>query len=437
MLHRGVGYLGGGLGGRSGSGEAKGSLDVGLGGLGGGIRSRLEGSLTGKVGSKLPISTWAAIKLSMQMRLILIRGSLIKRRTYDFPFSRHRQVMSYSDICGHLSFMCLAASYLATDITYLRMSAVTGITLSIVFQYYREAPLWIPIRWNFIFLLTNIVLLIALFKEANDADNLPEEQKQLYVNVFKDVGNMKMADALHLMMIANRKCYSEGIPVISRGKNRKHLFIILKGKCKVVNKDGETVSELGPNQFISEKSFAAWKAKYGEKRAESFKGSKKVSIRQMVMDAAKSLMKGSDTEAANVDYGNLAIVANIPDRDFTNNDGVDDSFMLNTVDTTNQEQSTTEWVTAVHEAITSWLFPVNDTGMQDDEDDSQSNDTADNSVDKAPDEGKESKTDAKKNKNRKGWDLIGLNDVIVEEDLVVYCWRFDVLHDMILKWPEI
>ena len=39
-----------------------------------------------------------------------------------------------------------------------------GISLSIIFQYYRERPLWIPIKWNALFLLINTVMAMIILK---------------------------------------------------------------------------------------------------------------------------------------------------------------------------------------------------------------------------------------------------------------------------------
>ena len=63
----------------------------------------------------------------------------------------------------------------------LRIYAMSGLTLSIIFQYYRERPLWIPIRWNTLFLLINAIMILLIMKENHDALNMPEEQKDIYL----------------------------------------------------------------------------------------------------------------------------------------------------------------------------------------------------------------------------------------------------------------
>jgi hypothetical protein len=48
----------------------------------------------------------------------------------------------HSNVVGHGSFIMLAISYLESDFLNLRAYAINGIMLSILFQYYREIPLW-------------------------------------------------------------------------------------------------------------------------------------------------------------------------------------------------------------------------------------------------------------------------------------------------------
>jgi hypothetical protein len=55
-----------------------------------------------------------------------------------------------SNLAGHGSFLFLALGYLESGLLNLRLFAFSGICLSVIFQYYREKPLWIPIRLEYI-----------------------------------------------------------------------------------------------------------------------------------------------------------------------------------------------------------------------------------------------------------------------------------------------
>ena len=93
-----------------------------------------------------------------------------------------------SNLAGHGSFLLLALSYLENDFMQLRLFAASGMVLSMIFQYYRAIPLWIPIRWNFLFLLINATMIGLLLKEEADADNMSRDEMSLYSAVFEKRG---------------------------------------------------------------------------------------------------------------------------------------------------------------------------------------------------------------------------------------------------------
>ena len=126
-------------------------------------------------------------------------------------------LFNLSELAGHGSFVFLALSYMESDFLNLRLYALSGITLSILFQYYREIPLWIPIRWNALFLLINTVMIGLLIKKQSDAANMTEDQKQLYEQCFKNKG-MSQVDFFHLISMAKRMEAKKGTKLVSMDK---------------------------------------------------------------------------------------------------------------------------------------------------------------------------------------------------------------------------
>lgn len=167
-------------------------------------------------------------------------------------------VFNYSNVAGHAAFASMAVSYIETDIMLLRMFAVSGLSLSIVFQYYREVPLWIPIRWNSLFFIINIAMIGLLLKKERDAQFLPDEQKELFMNCFQTVG-MIPTEFLQLMQIAERREYKKGDFIAKQGETRTTLLLVKKGKGAVI-RDGKTVGKVKENMFIGEMSFLAFGA---------------------------------------------------------------------------------------------------------------------------------------------------------------------------------
>jgi hypothetical protein len=128
---------------------------------------------------------------------LLLRGAMIQKREIIIPklffniskrlFNKTNNVISFriSNVAGHSAFILLSASYLENDFLNLRLYALSGVSLSIIFQYYREIPLWIPIRWNILFLLINMVMIAIIYKETNDANNVPEVSNFLFISFNK------------------------------------------------------------------------------------------------------------------------------------------------------------------------------------------------------------------------------------------------------------
>lgn len=336
----------------------------------------------------------------MKRKMILFRGAMIRRRMWKLPFMRDAHVMSISDMAGHSAFLFLAASYMATDISDLRITAMSGITLSIIFQYYREKPLWIPIRWNMLFLFINTVLLYLLFKESNDADNLPEEQKLLFTQLFKDVGAMKMEDMLHLMMVANREEFQPGSKLISSGRRRHHIYLVLSGKCTVISRNGDALGTIGPNQFISEQSFVTWQTKFAhahEKRKKE----------QQALSQFVKYEKVGNPEIINAQIGGVG-----------NGSGI-------------AGDPTDAHIPIVTNFFT-WMWPPENNEYA-------ASSTAGNGAGPKYAEGvleEDRFMHLQDDAPRSEW-LVGKADIVVEEPTVVYSWRFPVLHDMILKRPSI
>jgi hypothetical protein len=117
--------------------------------------------------------------------------------------------MSLSNLAGHGSFILLACSYLEPDVLSLRGYALSAIALSITFQYFRKQPLWIPISWNFLFLIINAGMIFLLLKERSDAENISDEAMSLYEDVFRKLG-LSAVEYMHLMSCAEHRTLQRG-----------------------------------------------------------------------------------------------------------------------------------------------------------------------------------------------------------------------------------
>lgn len=156
--------------------------------------------------SKQLIDLFESCVFAVRKKKILLRGVMTRKRVIHYPkiitmfnvksidfieFSlfyidisvilcqgrQKSKPFTLAQAAGHGSFVMLALSYLESDFLNLRLYAVSGVCLSILFQYYREIPLWLPISWNCLFLGINYVMIALLYKETSDAKNLTTEQR--------------------------------------------------------------------------------------------------------------------------------------------------------------------------------------------------------------------------------------------------------------------
>ena len=144
-------------------------------------------------------STYAKVSAKTKKKIDLFQVEMVKKRYIDYSVlvrntsmgadESRRISYTWSNLAGHSSFLLLALSYLEKDFLQLRIFAASGMSLSIIFQYYREKPLWIPIRWNFLFILINASMIALLLKETADADhNMSRDEKELYSTFFERRG---------------------------------------------------------------------------------------------------------------------------------------------------------------------------------------------------------------------------------------------------------
>ena len=190
--------------------------------------------------------------VSVQKKWILLRGYMVRNRTINLP-SIGPVRWTMAEAAGHGAFMALALSYAERDVLNLRVYACSGIILNILFQYYRATPLWIPLRWNFLFLLINSAMIGISLKERNEAEYVPEEMKRLYDTVFKKLG-MSKVDFMHMMKCAKMEKVEKGEFLVRRGGERDSLYLVQRGSFDVI-RAGTKVAELRQGQFVGERSW--------------------------------------------------------------------------------------------------------------------------------------------------------------------------------------
>ena len=149
------------------------------------------------------------------------------------------------DALIHVANVLYLLSYLVRDILWLRVLTVIAASCLIPFFYFRPEPLLIPIYWNLLFTALNIFWIVRLVLERRPV-HLTGNDLRLYQLVFRCLTPREM---LQLLRLGDWKEAATEELFIAQGDDLRRLMVICAGRARVV-KDGKTVEELGPGQFI-------------------------------------------------------------------------------------------------------------------------------------------------------------------------------------------
>ena len=94
-----------------------------------------------------------------------IEGRLMNR--IEVKVAGKKTTISLAEILGHTSFALVALSYSTSNELALRSIAVTGSTSMLFFTYFHPhgKVLWLPFRWNCLFILINCTMIGKIMKE--------------------------------------------------------------------------------------------------------------------------------------------------------------------------------------------------------------------------------------------------------------------------------
>mgnify|MGYP006114960959 FL=1 len=95
--------------------------------------------------------------------------------------------MNVAAIAGHLAFGLIAFSFIVKDILYLRLVSILASLFSVFYNWVIPVePMWIPIGWNFVFVLLNLYHIAVLMYEKRPV-KMNDKNAELYETLFKDM----------------------------------------------------------------------------------------------------------------------------------------------------------------------------------------------------------------------------------------------------------
>jgi hypothetical protein len=105
------------------------------------------------------------------------------------------EIFSLNNIPGHISYVLIAISYWLTDIYWLRVMAIVGLSMEIVYFTFSGGDLRTGIGWDLVFIAINAYQLYRLVQERWSL-RLPEGDQDLLRSVLSGLEDVQIARLL-------------------------------------------------------------------------------------------------------------------------------------------------------------------------------------------------------------------------------------------------
>jgi len=157
----------------------------------------------------------------------------------------------FSECFGHLSFIFVAISYAVDDFLELRLMAIAGSSAMLVFTYFHPHGriLWLPFRWNFVFVALNSWRVAKVGLDHYRSGQLNPKVDALYENHFGDT--IAKTDFARVVQLATLESYEPGETVVAQECENRYVRLVVAGDL-AVDRDGQTTYWLRVGQFVSE-----------------------------------------------------------------------------------------------------------------------------------------------------------------------------------------
>lgn len=159
-------------------------------------------------------------------------------------------LFSLNNLPGHISYSLIAISYWMTDIFWLRVIAVVGLSLEILYFWHSGGDLRTGIGWDLIFILINLYHLYRLVKDRLSL-RLSEDDRELLRSVLTGLDDSQIARLLSAGAFCD---FSNGKTLAVENEVLKTVFFICSGHARVMI-GGREVSRLEKGSFVGEVAF--------------------------------------------------------------------------------------------------------------------------------------------------------------------------------------
>jgi CRP-like cAMP-binding protein len=154
---------------------------------------------------------------------------------------------AFNDIPAHLSYVTIAISYFLTNVFWLRVAAVVGLFLEIVYFRLTGTNVSTGIPWDSLFIAINLYQLIWLVRDRLNA-RLPEKDAEMLRQSFSGLDDSQIA---RMLRAADWKDYVQGDVLTRQDAPVDALYFLCSGRA-TVEVDGTFVTYLEKGSFIGE-----------------------------------------------------------------------------------------------------------------------------------------------------------------------------------------
>ena len=159
--------------------------------------------------------------------------------------------LPWSDVPGHVSYVIVAVSYWLTNIFWLRVTAVVGLALEIVyFGVAGGGGLQVGIGWDLVFILINVYQIYRLIAERRSLASLAEVNL-LRQGAFAGLESSRLAQ---LLKAGGWQDFEADTRLTVEGEAVARLILICRGRARVEAR-GAPIATLHSGAFVGEMAF--------------------------------------------------------------------------------------------------------------------------------------------------------------------------------------
>jgi Cyclic nucleotide-binding domain len=200
-------------------------------------------------------------------------------------------IFSLNNWPGHVSYVLIAVSYWLTDIFWLRVVAVVGLSLEILYFWLSGGDMRTGIGWDLIFIGINLYQIYRLVRDRLSL-RLPERDRDLLRSVFTGLDDAQIARLLGAGAFCD---LADGTTLAVEDEPLERMYFICSGRVGVTIA-GREVSQLERGNFVGEVAFLTEKPATATVIAEG-------NVRALVFERDKlSQFFQNETEVAGLIY---------------------------------------------------------------------------------------------------------------------------------------